>query len=466
MAETDIETIIDLARIIMAELVAASRVAPAEECLPYFDKTVKNTSDTGLVKADGTAKLSYVPFKTPSSMTNIEYMNHPGTANWTADKKASKYSILQSDSVLFQHLIVHASFIIKVYGQFGKVGERFGIDATVIQHILDKNKVFFPHNKLAGCKLKQATAAVIKEWIETTCDAFTGNVTTRFFQGDGVGDPTEAGAVPPQVLTDGSQLSSNERYLYGLSEIHGQQTSSAYKISDTNAAQQCKEAQLFDNIASVMSGRCSELTFLEEEDEKVAAVNGSVSVINVDADKDFVSPRAKRGHTPVIIPINCIHRNENDDSKLKVNATNMLVSCTSCGKSSDFSAYDAEALAAAHTNSGSGSKMGTAACAAKTAFMSTVIAMKEANNAAKVMDNQREEINLHYQQQKDFQDAQRERDTVFVEQQKPFVNVLQGLTQKSPFVKFEEDKAHLDRKLANGTVTQERYRKILEDMEK
>lgn len=74
----------------MAELVAASRVASAEECLPYFDKTVKNTSDMGIVKADGTAKLSYVPFKTPSSMTNIEYMNHLGTANWTADKKNVK----------------------------------------------------------------------------------------------------------------------------------------------------------------------------------------------------------------------------------------------------------------------------------------------------------------------------------------------------------------------------------------
>jgi hypothetical protein len=85
MAETDNETIVDLARIIMAELVAASRVAPAEECLPYFDKTVKNTSDTGIVKADRTAKLSYVPFKTPSSTTNTEYMNQPSTANWTAD---------------------------------------------------------------------------------------------------------------------------------------------------------------------------------------------------------------------------------------------------------------------------------------------------------------------------------------------------------------------------------------------
>ena len=85
MTETDNETIIDLARIIMAELVAASRVAPAEECLPYFDKTVKIKSDMGIVKADGTAKLLYVPFKTPSSMTNTEYMNQPGTANWTAD---------------------------------------------------------------------------------------------------------------------------------------------------------------------------------------------------------------------------------------------------------------------------------------------------------------------------------------------------------------------------------------------
>jgi hypothetical protein len=206
-----------------------------------------------------------------------------------------------------------------------------------------------------------------------------------------------------------------------------------------------------------MSGRCSELTVLEEEDE-VAAVNASVSVINVDADKDFVSPRAKRGRTPVMIPINCIHCNEKDDSKLKVDATNMLVLCASCGKSSDFSAYDAEALAAAHTNSGSGSKMGTAAYAAKTVFMSTVVAMKEANNAAKMMDKQREEINLRYQQQKDFQEAQREHDTVFVEQQKCFVTVLQGLTQKSPLVKFEEDKAHLERMLANGTVTQERYR--------
>ncbi len=62
----------------------------------------------------------------------------------------SQYSIFQPDSVLFQHLVVHTSLIIKVYGQFGKVGERFGIVATVVQHIVEKNKVFFPQNKLAS----------------------------------------------------------------------------------------------------------------------------------------------------------------------------------------------------------------------------------------------------------------------------------------------------------------------------
>ncbi len=46
--------------------------------------------------------------------------------------------------------------------------------------------------------------------------------------------------------------------------------------------------------------------------------------------------------------------------------------------------------------------METAVYEAKTAFIPTVVAMNEANNAAKMMDNQREEINLRYQQQNDF----------------------------------------------------------------
>jgi hypothetical protein len=37
---------------------------------------------------------------------------------------------------------------------------------------------------------------------------------------------------------------------------------------------------------------------------------------------------------------------------------------------------------------------------------------------------------------------------------------------EEPMVKFEEDKAHLERMLANGTITQDRYKGILEGMER
>ncbi len=64
----------------------------------------------------------------------------------------------------------------------------------------------------------------------------------------------------------------------------------------------------------------------------------------------------------------------------------MLVFCTSRGKERNFTANDTEALAAVHTNSGSGSKLGTVACTAKKTFMPTVVAMKEAQNTAKIME--------------------------------------------------------------------------------
>ena len=453
----------DLAITILGDLIAASNVAPPVGCLPFFDKTVKVPSDTGVVKPDGTAKMSYTPFKTPGLMTLFEYMSQPSNANWTADKKTSKYSILPHDAVLLQHLVVHTCCIVKVYGQFGKVGERYAAAASIVQHILDNNKVYFPHTKLIGCKLKQATAAVIKEWVESLCDSFSGNDTTRFFEGDGAGDPVDAGAVAPQVLTDGSQATAEELYQKSLTDLHGQKASRAYKTNETNAAQQRRETALLDNIASVMSGiRPVEVVLLEEDDE-VGAVNSIATGSNNNV---TVTPRAKRGRTPVNVPLNCIHCNEDNESKMKIDPTKMLVSCASCGRDSDFSAYDSEVLAAACTNSGSGGKMGTATYAAKTAYMSTIVAMKEADNTAKMMENQKEEILLRREQQISDREERKDRDALFVEQQKAFVSVLQGLTQKNPMVKFEEDKAHLERMLANGTITEDRYKEILAGMER
>ena len=110
--------------------------------------------------------------------------------------------------------------------------------------------------------------------------------------------------------------------------------------------------------------------------------------------------------------------------------------------------------------------MGTATYAAKAAYMSTIVAMKEADNTAKMMENQKEEILLRREQQISDREERKDRDALFVEQQKVFVSVLQGLTQKNPMVKFEEDKAHLERMLANGTITEDRYKEILAGMER
>jgi hypothetical protein len=76
--------------------------------------------------------------------------------------------------VFFQYLVVHICCIIKVYGEFGKFGERYAAAASIVQHILDNNKVYFSRTKLIGSKLKEALAAVIKEWIESLCDSFSG----------------------------------------------------------------------------------------------------------------------------------------------------------------------------------------------------------------------------------------------------------------------------------------------------
>ncbi len=67
----------------------------------------------------------------------------------------------------------------------------------MIRHILDKYQVLLTHINLVS-----------------------GN------QEDGMGDTVDAGAVPLQVLTDGSSHTPNELYFKGFSNIHGQNISS------------------------------------------------------------------------------------------------------------------------------------------------------------------------------------------------------------------------------------------------
>ncbi len=76
-------------------------------------------------------------------MAIVEYMSQPSSANWTADKNSSKDSFHPCDAVLLQHFVVHTCCIIKVYGQFGKVGKRYAAAAaSIVQHILDNNKIY------------------------------------------------------------------------------------------------------------------------------------------------------------------------------------------------------------------------------------------------------------------------------------------------------------------------------------
>jgi hypothetical protein len=98
--------------------------------------------------------------------------------------------------------------------------------------------------------------------------------------------------------------------------------------------------------------------------------------------------------------------------------------------------------------------------------MSTIVAMKEVDNTAEMMENQKEEILLHREQQISDREEHKDHEALFVKHHKAFVSVLQGLTQKDPMVKFEEDKAHLERMLANETITQDRYKEILAGMER
>ena len=62
--------------------------------------------------------------------------------------------------------------------------------------------------------------------------------------------------------------------------------------------------------------------------------------------------------------------------------------------------------------------MRAATYAAKTAFMSTVVIMKEAQNAANMMENESGEMRLCYQQLKNYQVVQKEHEAVSLEQQR------------------------------------------------
>lgn len=154
-----------------------------------FDKLVKNPTDAGLIKADGTEKLSYVPFQTPSSMASTDYMDQPRTSNWTTDKNFQ--SIPLSFLILFHFSIWYCMLALSetFMGSLVKLMYSF---LLLPKHMLEKNKVFFAHNKLVGCRLKYATAPGLNEWIKTLCDQFSWDDTSWLHQGNGEGDLKDA----------------------------------------------------------------------------------------------------------------------------------------------------------------------------------------------------------------------------------------------------------------------------------
>ena len=117
--------------------------------------------------------------------------------------------------------------------------------------------------------------------------------------------------------------------------------------------------------------------------EVVAATNASPPLM--------ASPITnKRKRTPLNLPLHCIHCDDRDLGDLKVNSETMLVSCSSCDQDSPFNLYDAAQLASCLTGSND-MKMGTSAYAAKSEYMSTIVAMQEASNASTVLNNQHDE---------------------------------------------------------------------------
>ncbi len=285
---SDDAAVVDVYKIVVDELKAASLISPSVDASGYFDPVVKlevsEINDLGefffslpiitilfyffkpnylfVLPYAGTSKSRFVPFKRPSEMSTSDFEKLPPKHNWSPDVKKGTASIFidkDDPPVPLVHLAVGIVHAVRVYGEYGKMIKRYEMACKVINYAVTLNRVVVSHSKLGGQRLRFINGEMLQNWIQTLCDNFSGYDVERSFQGDGdapleiAEDGTDLG-VPSHAFTDGTVRTSDQLYKYYLYNIKAQKQAGLHLTSDDTRAKEADRNKLMNNINRVTSG--------------------------------------------------------------------------------------------------------------------------------------------------------------------------------------------------------------------
>jgi len=95
---------------------------------------------------------------------------------------------------ILSHFAVAVVHTVKVYGQYGKLTERYKTACIVINHALKVNKFVVPHSKVQGQHLWFLNHEMLQSWVENLIDNFSVDEANHYFQGD-----EDAGTVAEEI---------------------------------------------------------------------------------------------------------------------------------------------------------------------------------------------------------------------------------------------------------------------------
>jgi hypothetical protein len=280
---SDNAAVVDVYKIVVDELKAASLISPSVDTSGYFDPVVKlevsEINDLGefffsvyllllfysfflylviffLLPFAGTSKSRFVPLKRPSEMSTSDFEKLPPEHNWSPDVKKGTASIFidkDDPSVPLVHLAVGIVHAVREYGEYGKMIKRYEMACKVVNYSVTLNRVVVSSSKLGGQRLCLINGEMLQNWIQTLCDNFSCYVVERSFQGDG--------NAPLEIAEDGTDLivpshamvliavrTSDQLYKYYLYNIKAQKQAGLHLTSDDNRAKEADRNKLMNNI--------------------------------------------------------------------------------------------------------------------------------------------------------------------------------------------------------------------------
>ena len=195
-------------------------------------------------------------------MEEGNYKALPLKHNWSPEIKKGVTSILMNDGdppVILVHFVVAVVDAVKVYGQYGQMTKQYETACKAIDYGLAFNRFVVPHRKAGGQRLRALTLDILKPWIESLCDNFSGNDNDRYYQGDGAapGDiaRTLITGIPPHAITDGANKAADQLYVYHLDNIKAQKDAGLHLTTDAERARELERADLMNKINRVTSGK-------------------------------------------------------------------------------------------------------------------------------------------------------------------------------------------------------------------